>query len=96
MNTLILDAETANFSLQHLLQQVERGSFEVRNAQGNVVAFVLSPADHEAWTYVEANLDLNQHRDEVQQALRRRGGATTAQLLEKASLLAAQKDDAAQ
>ncbi|MEX0613297.1 MAG: hypothetical protein WD738_02500 [Pirellulales bacterium] len=80
MNTLILNSETANLPIEHLLKQVNTGGVEVRDAQGNVLAFVLSPADHEAWTYAEANLDLNYHQDEVRQALERRGGVTTLQL----------------
>lgn len=88
MNTLILNAETANLSITHLLKQVDSGGVEVRDAQGNVVALVLSPADHQAWTYAEANLDLNQHQDEVRQALGRRGGITTAQLLTNAATAA--------
>jgi hypothetical protein len=88
MNTLILTAETANLSIAHLLKQMGGGGVEVRDAEGNVVAFVLPPADHEAWTYAEANLELNQHQDEVMRALGRRGGVTTAQLLANASTAA--------
>jgi|GEM_PF-2579530 len=84
MNTIILNAETANLSIEQLLQQAKGGGVEVRDASGKVVAFVLSPADQEALTYVEANLDLNRNQQDVREALARRGGATTAELLEKA------------
>ena len=88
MNTLVLDSETAKLSLEHLLKQLGKGGVEVRDAQGKIVAVVLGPTDHEAWTYAEANLDLNQHLDQVRQALARRGGITTAQLLSNAALAA--------
>jgi hypothetical protein len=88
MHTLILNTETANLSIEHLLKQVDSGGVEVRDSQGRVVAFVLSPTDHQAWTYAEANLDLNQHPDEVRQALARSGGVTTAQLLQNAAAAA--------
>ena len=88
MNTLILNTETANLTIGHLLKQVNAGGVEVRDAQGNIMAFVLSPTDREAWTYVEANLDLNHNLDQVRRALGRRGGITTSQLLAKAALAA--------
>ncbi|MCI0334673.1 MAG: hypothetical protein L0228_15765 [Planctomycetes bacterium] len=88
MTTFILNAETAGLSIEHLLKQVGEGGVEVRDVQGNILAFVLSPKDHEAWTYAEAHLDLNQHMDQVRQALGRRGGITTSQLLEQAALAA--------
>jgi len=88
MNTFILNAETANLSIEHLLKRANEGGVEVRDAQGNVLAFVLSPNDHEAWTYAEANFDITQNFGEVQQAIGRRGGITTSQLLEKAALAA--------
>ena len=56
MNTLILNAETANMSIDHLLKQMSSGGVEVRDAQGNLVAFVLPATDQEALTYAEANI----------------------------------------
>ena len=56
------------------------------------MAYVLSPVDREALIYAEAKLDLGQHRDEVKQALSRRGGITTKQLLEKAQAAAQQQN----
>jgi hypothetical protein len=85
MNSLILNAETANLPIAVLLNQVGSGGVELRDPQGNVVAFVLSPADHQAWTYAEANRDLDGHREEIRQALERRGGVTTEQLLKNAA-----------
>lgn len=90
MNTLILNAETANMSIEHLLNQMSSGGVEVRDVLGNIVAFVLSPTDQEALTYAEANIYLNEHEDQVRQALGRRGGITTSQLLAKAAAAAEQ------
>lgn len=92
MNTFILNAETSSLSIHHLLKQVEAGGVEVQDAQGKVLAIVLTPADLDAWTYAEAHLDLDQHRNVVQQALVRRGGVTTSQLLENAASAAAKHD----
>jgi hypothetical protein len=84
MNTLVLNSQTANLSIEHLLKQASAGGVEVRDAQGNIMAFVLSPTDREAWTYAEANIDLDQNLDQVRRALARRGGVTTAELLANA------------
>lgn len=89
MNTLILTAETALLPIQHLLSQVGSGGIEIRDARGNVVAIVLPPVEREARTYAEAHLDASQYQEEVRQALQRRGGVTTAQLLQNAELAAA-------
>jgi len=85
MNTIVLNDSTAHLSISHLLLQVQSGAVEVRDAAGKVVALVLSPTDHQAWSYAEANLDLDQHREEVRQALSRRGGVTTEHLLKNAA-----------
>jgi len=90
MKTLILNPETANLSIDHLLKQASEGGVEVRDVLGNIVAFVVSPTDREAWTYAEANFDLDQNLDQVRRALGRRGGVTTAELLAKAALAAEQ------
>lgn len=84
MNTLILNAETANLSIGHLLKRASEGGVEVQDGNGKVLAFVLSPDDREALTYAEANFDINQNLDQVRGALARQGGITTAELLEKA------------
>ena len=84
MNTIILSTETANLPIGQLLQQVDTGGIEVRDIEGNVVAFVLSPTDHQAWVYSEARRDLDEHQQEVREALGRRGGVTTKQMLENA------------
>lgn len=85
MNTIILNAETANLSIEHLLKRASEGGVEVQDGNGKVLAFVLSPDDREALTYAEANFDINQNLDQVRSALGRRGGITTAELLEKAA-----------
>jgi hypothetical protein len=93
MNTLVLDSTTAKLSLEHLLKQLGSGGVEVRDTLGNVVAVLLGPTDQEALTYAEASIYLNQHEDQVRQALARRGGITTPALLAKAAVAA---DQAAQ
>ena len=92
MNTFVLSPQTANLPVQDLLTRAASGSVEVRDTEGNILAYVLSPADCEALIYAEARLDLEQHRDEVNQALKRRGGITTKQLLEKAQAAARQQN----
>ena len=88
MNTIVLDSETANLSIEHLLRQADKGGIELKDANGKVVAFILSPADQEALTYIEASLELNRNSQELHEALNRQGGVTTAQLLEKANAAA--------
>jgi hypothetical protein len=92
MNTFILSPQTANLPVGDLLTRAANGVVEVLDAEGNVLAYVLSPVDREALIYAEAKLDLDRHRDEVQQALSRRGGITTEQLLEKAQAAAHQQN----
>ena len=91
MNTLILNSETANLSIAHLLEQIGKVGVAVKDAEGNLVAVVLGPEDSEKLTYAEAMLDLSAHRDELQNALKRKGGITTAELLAKAAALAAEQ-----
>jgi hypothetical protein len=88
MTTFELNSETSGLSIEHLLKQVGDDGVQVRDAKGNIVALVFSPRDHEALTYAEAHLDLNEHVDQVRQALGRRDGITTTELLEKAALAA--------
>jgi hypothetical protein len=88
MTIFELNAETSGLSIEHLLKQVGEDGVQVRNAKGHIVALVFPPRDHEALTYAEAHLDLNEHLDQVRQALGRQGGVTTAELLGKAVLAA--------
>lgn len=92
MNTFVLNTETSSLSVDHLLKQVVPGGVEVRDAKGNVLALVLPPADHVAWTYAQAHLDIDQHKNEVQQALKRQGGVTTSQLMQNVDSKAANKN----
>lgn len=85
MTSIILDSTTAQLPLQQLLQQLSSGGIEVRDSQGRVVAVMLGPMDKEALTYAEAMLDLAQNRDQVRQALGRRDGISTSELLAKAA-----------
>ena len=84
MNSFVLTSESANLPIGHLLAQASEGSLTVQNENGEVVAIVLSPADFEALTYAEAERDFELHRDEIAQALARKGGITTAELLRRA------------
>jgi hypothetical protein len=92
MNTFVLSSQTANLPVHDLLMRAASESVEVLDADGNVLAYVLSPVDREALIYAEAKLELDRHRDEVRQALSRRGGITTKQLLERAQAAAEQQN----
>ncbi len=91
MNTFIFGPKTANLPVHDLLTRVASGSVEVLDVEGNVVAYLLSPFDREILTYAEAKLDLDQNRDALSEALHRRGGVTTKQLLENAKAAAQAK-----
>src|SRR4029078_9496604 len=89
MTTRILNSETAQLPIDHLLKQLEEGGgVAVRNADGKIVAVVLSGADQEALAYAEAKQDSDQNREKGRKALERRGGITTAELLAKAAAAA--------
>lgn len=84
MNTFVLSPLTANLSVQDLITRAANGSIEVLDVNGNVIAYLLSPVDHEVLTYAEAKIDMEQHRETIDAAASRRGGVTTAELLEHA------------
>ena len=84
MATFILDQNSANLPVQDLLSQAATESVAVLDTQGNIVAYVLSPADREGMVYAEARRDLYQNWEQVDAALKRRGGVTTEELLERA------------
>jgi len=92
MHTFVLSDQTASLPVGPLVQQAATGAVEVRDTKGNVVAFVMSPHDREALTYLEAYRDFEQHRDEIRQALKRCDGITTQELLKRAEAAAARKD----
>ena len=89
MNTVHLTAETSQMPLERVLQQAAGGGLEIRDAAGIVVALVLSPKEREERLYAEAFKDLDEHREEVERAIARRGGITTAELLKRAADAAA-------
>jgi hypothetical protein len=91
MNTFILNTKTAGTSIQDLLSQIADGNITVLDGEGNTLAYVLSPRSREELIYAEAQRDLDLHRGEIQQALERRDGITTTDLLARAKA-AAQKD----
>jgi hypothetical protein len=88
MQTFLLTPQTENMSIRLLLNEAATKSLEVRDVDGKVVAYVLSPAEHEALIYADARRDIQEHRAEIDAARKRRGGVTTAELLEKARLAA--------
>ena len=90
MNTIVLNAETSRLSIEHLLRQAEGGGVQVQDANGKIVALVMSPADQEALTYIEAIFELHRNKDKIRAASTRRGGITTAELLQKAEAAAKQ------
>jgi len=85
MNTLVFNSETSNLSIDHLLRQAQSGGLKLQDTDGNIVAFLFSPTDQEALTYIEASLDFNRNLQELREALGRRGGVTTAELLRKSA-----------
>ena len=84
MKTFILNPETAGTSIRELLSQIADGNITVLDSEGNTLAYVLSPAAREELIYVEAQRDLDLHREEIQQAFARSTGITTAELLDRA------------
>ena len=87
MQTFVLGDQTASMSIEGLIRQAAGGGVEVRDQAGQVVAYVLPPADRDAWLYAEARVYFNEHRTEIEAAGARRGGVTTQQLLAKANAL---------
>ena len=88
MNTFVLDSQTASLPISDLVTQASNGGVQVHDAHGKVVVYILSPADKEAWTYAEAHLELDRHRSEIEEAVKRKSGITTKELLAKAANLA--------
>lgn len=87
MQTFVLTDQTASQSVEGLIRQAAGGGVEVRDQTGQVVAYVLSPADRDSWLYAEARMYFVEHRSEIEAAGARRGGVTTAELLAKAAAL---------
>jgi hypothetical protein len=83
MNTIVLNSETAQWSVERLLNHVAEQGIEVQDSNGKVLAFVLSPGNRESLTYLEAHADLNENLATVREALQRQGGVTTAEMLRK-------------
>jgi hypothetical protein len=84
MNTLILNVESANYTIQSLLEQADTGVVEVRDSKWQVIAYVFVPQDREAWMYAQTHVELDRRHDAIRQALARRGGVSTRELLENA------------
>lgn len=84
MNTFVLTAETASIRVEELLAKMAKGNITLLDEAGNTVAYVLSPVGREELIYADAQRDLDLHRDEVQDALERRDGVTTQELLKNA------------
>jgi len=84
MQVFVLNEETARTAVESLLQQAAGNGLEIRNAEGNVIAYLLPPNNEEAWAYAEAGMEIDKHRDEIMAAMERRSGVTTTELLERA------------
>ncbi|MDX1948581.1 MAG: hypothetical protein SFU86_24555 [Pirellulaceae bacterium] len=87
MQTLVLSDQTAAISLGGLIEKSAGEGLEVRDQNGKVVAYLLSPDNRGAWLYAQARLDFEEHRQEIELALTRKGGISTAELLAKAVAL---------
>jgi len=66
-------------SLMSILDAVRAGDAMILPRRRHTLT--RAPNEAEAETYLEANLDLDRHKAEVRQAIERKGGVTTAQLL---------------
>lgn len=88
MQTFVISPQTENLPIKVLLNQANQQSLAVQDTDGNLVAYVLSPAEHQAITLAEARLDLLLHQAEVQAARARRSGVTTDELLKHAQAAA--------
>ncbi|MCC7473888.1 MAG: hypothetical protein IT425_00710 [Pirellulales bacterium] len=84
MKTVILDSRSANLSLAQFLEEIGDGGAQLLDSVGNVIVFVVPPSNDEAFVYAETERYLSKHKEDIQRALNRRGGITTAQLLERA------------
>jgi len=84
MQTFVLNDQTATMPIQGLIQKASTGGLAVCDQQGKLLAYVVSPQDREAMAYLDAYRDYEAHRGEIEAALKRRGGVTTKELLEKA------------
>ncbi|HZL88490.1 MAG TPA: hypothetical protein VFB96_08980 [Pirellulaceae bacterium] len=90
LSTVTLGSESAALPFGQVVEQAREGGIQVKDASGNVVAFVLPPNNLGAWTEAELVREIAEHRDEIRAAMQRGGGATTAQMLEKARQAASQ------
>jgi hypothetical protein len=85
MQTIVLSDQTSSMTVAGLIEKAAGSGVEVRDQNGAVVAYVLPPANHEAWLYAEARVFFEQHREEFAAAHARHGGITTAELIAKAT-----------
>lgn len=84
MNTFVLTAETRDFPVHSLLEQAGSDGVEIRDHDGKVLGYLLAAGDPDASAYVRAGRELDQCREEIQEASQRRGGVTTTELLKRA------------
>jgi hypothetical protein len=84
MNSFVLGPDTSQLTVGQFIAQAAPGGLEVRNERGEILAFVLSPADVELLTYADAERDFALHRPLIEEALSRNGGSSTAEMLRKA------------
>jgi hypothetical protein len=91
MQTFVFSPQTEDLPVKVLLSQTNQQSIAFHDSDGKLVAYVLSPAEHEALALAEARIDLQLHQAEVQAARQRRGGVTTSEMLKRAQAAAEQQ-----
>lgn len=89
LGTVTLGTESAALPFGEVVERAREGGIQVKDASGQVVAFVLPPNNLAAWTEAEALREFEEHRDEIRAAMARRGGITTKELLKRAQEAAA-------
>lgn len=87
MTTLVLDQTTQQLPLGPVFDQVGEG-IAVKNSEGKLLALVISPDDPEGLLYAAAFLDLYRNADKMREAMSRKSGITTAELLKKCEMAA--------
>lgn len=93
MTTIVLNAETAGLSLEHLLQQAGQGEIQIQDTSGKVVAVVLPPVERDELTRAIEIFERSWNDTKHRGASERRGGITTAELLRRAEAAAKQATD---
>lgn len=92
MTTIILDSHTSGLSLENLLQRAADGELQIRDAEGKVVAYVLAAAQQQYLASMQEIFARHSTPEKLREALQRRDGITTAELLKRCELAAQHAD----